>query len=467
MQHEEHIPSISRIEFIAITMSAAAEQKVKKLARLPGNIVCANCGASKQFGHSTVCIKFFTFVCSNCKSSHQAISHRCKSLTMSSWTDAEVAELEAKGNDYARNTWLKNAPPVGTGGRPKEGDHIDVFKRFVVDVYEHKKYYGEYSGAPPAATPQHVATAIPIAVPLSQPPITRPSHFSKAPVAAPAPKAPTADLLDFAAAPASSSFQADFDAFAPTAPPHSLSSTGFQADFATFATPAPAAPSNGSAFGFISQSAPPPATSEPPTSAFAFISNPPASNPAPSSNIDFADFKGLGIASPHSAPVAAPAPTLPKKPVMSANQKGSLISSMDNISISTPSKPQINLGGAMPQQGAFGGMPSNLMMQQQQAGFGGMNGTTMMQQQQQMMMMQQQQRMAMQQQSMGGMHNNLGMMNPGMVGGGMGIGMMTPQNMMGFGVQSNPVGNRNTNSSALNSLSMSGMDMSAWTSGKK
>jgi hypothetical protein len=166
---------------------------------------------------------------------------------------------------------------------------------------------------------------------------------------------------------------------------------------------------------------------------------------------------------------------------MSANQKGSLISSMDNIA--SPSKPQISLGGPMPQQAAFGGMPTNLMMQQpqagfggmnsatmmqqSQAGFGGMNSATMMQQQQMMMMQQQQQRLAMQQQSMGGMNNNMGMMNPGMVGGGMGIGMMTPQNMMNFGVQSNPVGNRHNNSNALNSLSMSGMDMNAWTTGKK
>lgn len=442
-----------------ITMSAAAEQKVKKLARLPGNVVCANCGTSKQFGHSTVCIKFFTFVCSNCKSSHQAISHRCKSLTMSSWTDAEVAELEAKGNDYARNTWLKNAPPVGSGGRPKEGDHIDVFKRFVVDVYEHKKYYGDYSGPPPVAAPQHVATAIPISLPGSVPaPSRRTPHFSKPPVAAPAPKAPAADLLDFAAAPAPTSFQADFDAFAPARPPPSTSSNGFQADFATFATPAPAPTSNASAFGFISQSAPP-ATSDPPSSAFAFISNPPASNPAPSSKSDFADFAGLTITSP--TPVAAPAPTLPKKPVMSANQKGSLISSLDHISM--PPKPQMTFGGTMPQQVAFGGMPSNQMMQQQQPGYGGMNSTIMMQQQQMMMM--QQQRMAMQQQNMGAM-NNMGIMNPGMVGG-IGIGMMSPQNMMSFGVQSNPVGNRNSNSNAMNSLSMSGMDMSAWTTGKK
>eukprot|EP00957_Ditylum_brightwellii_P141490 10778721-Ditylum_brightwellii.AAC.1 len=126
-------------------MSDRAELAVKKLARLPGNTVCANCGTTKKLGFSTICIKYYTFVCNMCKTSHQAISHRCKSLTMSSWTDAEVVALKRGGNDVARNTWLANAPPIGTGGRPREGDHVDVFKRFIVDVYERKRYYGEAS----------------------------------------------------------------------------------------------------------------------------------------------------------------------------------------------------------------------------------------------------------------------------------------------------------------------------------
>lgn len=54
------------------TMSLTpAEQNVRKLARLPGNSKCPNCGTTKKFGFSTVCIKYHTFVCNNCKSSHQ------------------------------------------------------------------------------------------------------------------------------------------------------------------------------------------------------------------------------------------------------------------------------------------------------------------------------------------------------------------------------------------------------------
>jgi hypothetical protein len=82
-----------------------------------------------------------------CKTSHQAISHRVKSASMSTWTMDEVHELtneRSGGNDAARHVWLLNAPPYGQryngGTRPKSGDRIDIFKQFVVDCYEYGKF---------------------------------------------------------------------------------------------------------------------------------------------------------------------------------------------------------------------------------------------------------------------------------------------------------------------------------------
>jgi Putative GTPase activating protein for Arf len=124
--------------------TAAAEAAVKKLARMGGNTICPNCGTEKKFGFGSVCMKFLTFVCNECKSSHQAISHRCKSLTMSSWTEGEVLQLRTVGgNDRARATWLATAPPPGQNGRPVAGSSIDLYKSFIVDVYERKNYYRE------------------------------------------------------------------------------------------------------------------------------------------------------------------------------------------------------------------------------------------------------------------------------------------------------------------------------------
>lgn len=66
---------------------------------------------------------------------------------MSSWDHGEALKLKVHGNDYARKVWLATAPPPGVGGRPSEGDDIGVFKRFVVDAYEQRRYYRDPSGS--------------------------------------------------------------------------------------------------------------------------------------------------------------------------------------------------------------------------------------------------------------------------------------------------------------------------------
>lgn len=214
--------------------SPVAEAAVKKLARLPGNTVCPNCGATKKFGFGTVCIKYLTFVCNNCKSSHQAVSHRCKSLTMSSWTEGEVLQIKsAGGNDRARSTWLATAPPPGQGGRPLgEGDSINTYKKFIVDVYEGKRYFRGNDGgggapsppqqeqrqADPAsalATPREYAQRQPLPVGAAVPRVR-----AKVTPATPPEPPVVADLLDFGAfdtaPPTSSSNNEAFGAFSST-----------------------------------------------------------------------------------------------------------------------------------------------------------------------------------------------------------------------------------------------------------
>ena len=355
---------------------------------------------------------------------------------MSSWTDAEVAELQAKGNDYARRTWLKNAPPIGQGGRPKEGDHVDVFKRFVVDVYERRRYYGEDSGAPPAPAPQQVAVAVPVSKLASSVSfaVAPPQRRAPPPMAAPKPPAPApvasaADLLDFssstlapqAAAANTNMFQANFDAFASSTPATAPSST---------AAPLP--------------------------SAFSFIKPPPPAPPAPpaATSNDFADFAGMAST---PAPAATPV-TGTKKPVMSnqsMSEKASLISAMDSMPFG--SNPQ-GFGG-MQQRGNFGmqqQQPMNMMQQNMMA--------------QQQMMMQQQQQMMMQ-----GMNPGMGMgmntMNTGtnMMNQGMGMGvanpMMNRQQMMGFGGTGMSTPSNNNNANSMNSLQMNMSSMNDWTTG--
>lgn len=60
-------------------MALTPEDVLRKLAKLPENQVCLNCGTEdKIFGFKNIVVKFRTFVCGHCKAAHQAFSHRVK-----------------------------------------------------------------------------------------------------------------------------------------------------------------------------------------------------------------------------------------------------------------------------------------------------------------------------------------------------------------------------------------------------
>ena len=266
-----------------------AEIAIKKLARLPANTICPNCGTEKKFGFSTICMKYKTFVCNNCKQGHTAISHRCKSLTMSSWTMQEVeslTEVGGGGNNVARRTWLANAPPIGTGGRPREGEQdVNVFKRFVVQVYEERRYWADDAGAaaPPVATapaprPRTVAAApvkkVPVPAPAPAPDLLDFGAFESAPaapapaVAAPAPEPVVADSGAFECAPPPA-------AAAAPAPAAATSASSFSPNFDAFGGSDPFAASTTAAVP------PPAAPAAVAQDGFGFIGNGPTSAPAP------------------------------------------------------------------------------------------------------------------------------------------------------------------------------------------
>lgn len=123
------------------------EAMLKKLRKLESNRICPNCGVEATIvGFGNVCIKFRTFVCDLCKTSHQAISHRVKSVTMSTWSYDEVCNIRDGGNSVALKTWLAKAPAYGQryngGTRPKSGDKIDVYKKFISDCYDKEMFLG-------------------------------------------------------------------------------------------------------------------------------------------------------------------------------------------------------------------------------------------------------------------------------------------------------------------------------------
>lgn len=191
-----------------------AEATLKRIRKQEQNCVCPNCGTHNQFGFGNVCVKFKTFVCDNCKSSHQAISHRCKSVTMSTWNMEEVQELTTQrggGNLAACHTWLLHAPNYGErydggGRRPQAGDKIEIFKQFVVDCYERQMFKSSTPFVPPEKPPHVAAPADSPIKSNTSSSARRSSGPSKSSglvkaTKSSAPVAPAVDLLDMGSAP--------------------------------------------------------------------------------------------------------------------------------------------------------------------------------------------------------------------------------------------------------------------------
>mmetsp|Transcript_7830 Transcript_7830/g.13992 ORF Transcript_7830/g.13992 Transcript_7830/m.13992 type:complete len:441 (-) Transcript_7830:1422-2744(-) len=122
-----------------------AEAALHKLRKLAANRECVNCRAQSRLGFGAICVKFGTFVCNHCKTSHQAISHRVKSATMSTWTMEEVDALRKRnggGNEVARAKWFaKWTSKDEERYMPHEGDKIDKWKELIIMVYEDKRWY--------------------------------------------------------------------------------------------------------------------------------------------------------------------------------------------------------------------------------------------------------------------------------------------------------------------------------------
>eukprot|EP00411_Alexandrium_monilatum_P073222 CAMPEP_0175556290 /NCGR_PEP_ID=MMETSP0096-20121207/34792_1 /TAXON_ID=311494 /ORGANISM="Alexandrium monilatum, Strain CCMP3105" /LENGTH=425 /DNA_ID=CAMNT_0016859421 /DNA_START=50 /DNA_END=1327 /DNA_ORIENTATION=- len=116
----------------------------------------------ERLGFMAICLRYRTFVCSNCKSAHQSFSHRCKDAAQSAWQMAEVRELDEQkggGNRAALGRWLANVPD---GERPTEGSPLEAYKRFVDQAYIQGRWADEQKDA---AVPDGAEAAIPPASP--------------------------------------------------------------------------------------------------------------------------------------------------------------------------------------------------------------------------------------------------------------------------------------------------------------
>lgn len=70
--------------------------------------------------------------------------HRVKSISMATFTQDEIVQLESKGNDYCRKVWLG----LFEGTPPTDSRDEQSIKDFMTEKYERKRYYLDPSHLP-------------------------------------------------------------------------------------------------------------------------------------------------------------------------------------------------------------------------------------------------------------------------------------------------------------------------------
>ena len=89
---------------------------LNQLRRLPENRMCGSCRHEDKLGFKNVCVKFQIFICDDCKSAHQAYSHRCKVRTAPPARVRLPPAVSRRGRRSStrravRPAWLRRASP--------------------------------------------------------------------------------------------------------------------------------------------------------------------------------------------------------------------------------------------------------------------------------------------------------------------------------------------------------------------
>jgi len=117
------------------------DAELERIRKRPENKKCPNCAAEDPAGFRNFICKFEQIVCSNCKMAHQAFSHRCKGVGMSTFTEEEVDRLAATSNVIVAKTWLaKLSRKEICRMAPRKEDKPEVWHQWIQRIYINKEF---------------------------------------------------------------------------------------------------------------------------------------------------------------------------------------------------------------------------------------------------------------------------------------------------------------------------------------
>eukprot|EP01036_Dinobryon_divergens_P023623 gene23623-31989_t len=114
------------------------EADLKKLTKLDGNKICANCPEKMPgYAEMTHCI----FICTKCAGVHREYQYKVKGISMSSFTDEDVQQLSRVGNEAHNAVYMARFTPREF--QIPNGSDIVKLKDFIRMKYVDRRWYGE------------------------------------------------------------------------------------------------------------------------------------------------------------------------------------------------------------------------------------------------------------------------------------------------------------------------------------
>lgn len=112
------------------------QEEVKKLALLPENRVCMDCGLKST---PYVVPELGIFVCSFCAGIHREFQRRAVGITVTNFKEHELNKLKNMGNEKAKSIWRATWNPQ-TDPKPTPNS-ASAIKDFIYKTYTEKRWY--------------------------------------------------------------------------------------------------------------------------------------------------------------------------------------------------------------------------------------------------------------------------------------------------------------------------------------